>query len=115
MGLTGQAILQLHPTRRCNLRCLHCYSESGPYVAATTSLDVLRRVVSDAAALGYEVVSISGGEPLLYRELPALLAHAKGLGLRTTVTSNGMLLSERRLAELADVVDVLALSLDGRP
>ena len=115
MGLTGQAILQLHPTRRCNLRCLHCYSESGPYVAATTSLDVLRRVTSDAAKLGYEVVSVSGGEPLLYPGLTTLLRHAKDLGLRTTVTSNGMLLSERRLAELVGLVDVLALSLDGRP
>lgn len=115
MGLTGSAILQLHPTRRCNLRCLHCYSESGPYVAATTALEVLRDAVTDAAELGYTVVSISGGEPLLYPQLPGLLRHAKSLGLGTTVTSNGMLMTERRLGELAGLVDVLALSLDGRP
>jgi MoaA/NifB/PqqE/SkfB family radical SAM enzyme len=115
MGLTGSAILQLHPTRRCNLRCLHCYSQSGPHVAASTSIDVLRSAVTDAADLGYTVVSISGGEPLLYPDLTALLRHAKHLGLNTTVTSNGMLLSERRLGELAGLVDVLALSLDGEP
>ena len=31
MPATGcHRFLQVHPTRRCNLRCLHCYSESGP-------------------------------------------------------------------------------------
>lgn len=116
MGVTGgRAILQIHPTRRCNLRCLHCYSESGPWVDATTPVDVLRQVVGDAADLGFEVVGVSGGEPLLYRPLPELLRTAKEAGLRTTVTSNGMLLTERRLSELAGLVDVLALSLDGRP
>jgi len=114
MGLTGtNAILQLHPTRRCNLRCLHCYSHSGPFVDAATPLPVLQRVLSDAEALGYDVVGISGGEPLLYKPLPSLLRTARQHGLRTTVTSNGMLLTERRLAELVGLVDVLAISLDG--
>lgn len=116
MGVTGgRAILQIHPTRRCNLRCLHCYSQSGPRVDATTPVELLRQVVEDAGDLGFEVVGVSGGEPLLYRPLPEVLRVAKDAGLRTTVTSNGMLLTERRLSELAGLVDVLALSLDGRP
>jgi Fe-coproporphyrin III synthase len=116
MGVTGgHAILQLHPTRRCNLRCLHCYSQSGPYVSSMTELEVLQHLVVDAADLGFEVVGISGGEPLLYRDLVRLLATAKQAGLRTTVTSNGMLLTERRLAELIGLVDILAISLDGVP
>ena len=44
-----------------------------------------------------------------------LLRLAKDLGMRTTVTSNGMLLNERRLAILAAHTDVLAISLDGVP
>lgn len=116
MGLTGQsAILQVHPSRRCNLRCRHCYSSSGPWVSDTTDLDVLRRAVADARTLGYDVLSVSGGEPLLFPGLVALLGHAHELGMRTAVTSNGMLLTPRRLSELAGLVDVLAISLDGRP
>jgi len=116
MGLTGhRAILQVHPSRRCNLRCRHCYSSSGPWVADTTDLDVLQRAVSDAHTLGYDVLSVSGGEPLLFPGLLPLLTHARQVGLRTAVTSNGLLLTRRRLAQLAGLVDVLAISLDGRP
>ena len=116
MGLTGQrAILQVHPTRRCNLRCRHCYSSSGPWVSDSTDLEVLRSAVTDARGLGYDVLSVSGGEPLLFPDLVALLGHAREVGMRTSVTSNGMLLTKRRLSELAGLVDVLAISLDGRP
>src|SRR4029079_3353776 len=116
MGLTGaSAILQIHPSRRCNLRCRHCYSSSGPWVADTTDLDVLRRTVTEACSLGYDVFAVSGGEPLLFRGLSLLLTHAHRLGMRTAVTSNGLLLTERRLSELVGLVDVLAISLDGRP
>ncbi|MGX4735975.1 radical SAM protein [Kitasatospora griseola] len=115
MTLPGRAFLQVHPTRRCNLRCLHCYSSSGPDVAETTELPVLQRAVADAAALGYDVLGVSGGEPTLYRPLDELLRTARSHGMRTTVTSNGMLLTGRRLSELAGLVDVLAISLDGVP
>jgi MoaA/NifB/PqqE/SkfB family radical SAM enzyme len=111
----GQRILQLHPTLRCNLQCAHCYSNSGP--AAHVDLDgaVLCGVISDAAALGYAVVAVSGGEPLLYPGLALVLQHAKACGLRTTVTTNGTLLSPERLRPLVGCVDTLAISLDGPP
>jgi MoaA/NifB/PqqE/SkfB family radical SAM enzyme len=116
MGLTGtRAVLQVHPIRRCNLRCRHCYSSSGPWVSDALDFDILRRALDDAATVGYDVVSVSGGEPLLDSNLLSLLGHARSLGMRTTVTTNGMLLSARRLDELAGLVDVLAISLDGTP
>jgi MoaA/NifB/PqqE/SkfB family radical SAM enzyme len=71
--------------------------------------------LSAAREEGYTVAGFSGGEPLLYRPLGEVLAHAKREGLVTTVTSNGMLLDARRLAMLAGRVDLLAISLDGVP
>jgi Fe-coproporphyrin III synthase len=111
----GSRILQIHPTRRCNLRCLHCYSSSGPEERGELPIALLTGVVSDAATQGYGVMSVSGGEPLLYRPLRELLDHAHGAGMVTTVTSNGMLLDDRRLAALTGAVDLLAISLDGIP
>jgi MoaA/NifB/PqqE/SkfB family radical SAM enzyme len=107
--------IQLHPTRRCNLRCLHCYSESAPDVAEQLDIEVLRPVIADAAALGYRVAAVSGGEPLTYEALPALLRAAHDHGLVTTVTTNGMLLDKRRLAWLEADADLVAISLDGVP
>lgn len=116
MGPTGRSrILQIHPTRVCNLRCLHCYSSSGPEQGDSLPGELLRSAFSDARDEGYTVVGFSGGEPLLYRALPDVLDHARDLGLFTTVTSNGMLLDQRRLDGLSGRVDLLAISLDGRP
>ena len=114
-GPTGVApIIQLHPTRRCNLACAHCYTESGPRESQSLALALLREVLDDAALLGYRQLAVSGGEPLLYESLPALLQHARSLGLLCTLTSNGLLLSPRRWAAVAPYVDRLAISVDGR-
>ena len=51
----------------------------------------------------------------MYRPLAELLEHAHDFGLRTTVTTNGMLLTKRLLDTLSGKVDVLAISLDGVP
>jgi MoaA/NifB/PqqE/SkfB family radical SAM enzyme len=117
MGPTGDEyrVVQIHPTLRCNLRCLHCYSVSSPQQKSRLALTWLQDAISDAVAEGYNVVSVSGGEPLLYPDLVPLLTHAKQLGLTTTFTSNGILLNERRLAALHDVVDLIAISVDGIP
>lgn len=114
-GPTGPdlRVIQIHPTLRCNLRCRHCYSESGPHRAEELPPELVRQVLTDAAAEGYNAVGVSGGEPLLYRPLPELLSHAKALGMTTTVTTNGTVGSAGRLADLSPVVDLLAISLDG--
>lgn len=107
--------IQIHPTRRCNLRCLHCYSDSGPEVSEELNENLVFRVLADAAELGYRVLSVSGGEPLLYEPLPRILRAAHEHSLITTVTTNGMLLDSRRLALLEPDTDLLAISLDGVP
>ncbi|MFF5098676.1 MULTISPECIES: radical SAM protein [Actinosynnema] len=96
----------------CTLRCLHCYSSSGPDVAESLPIGVLGPAVREAAALGYDVLSVSGGEPLLYPELRALVRAARDAGMRTTVTTNGLSLTPRRIALLREV-DLVAVSVDG--
>jgi MoaA/NifB/PqqE/SkfB family radical SAM enzyme len=109
------AIVQIHPTTRCNLRCLHCYSVSGPQEQGLLEYETVRDALTGALDQGYKVASFSGGEPLLCQDLGRMLQHAKQLGMRTTVTSNGILLSSARLSMLAGHTDVLAISLDGVP
>lgn len=108
-------MLQLHPSLRCNLSCQHCYSSSGPAHQQHLELGPLERLIEEAAELEYSILGVSGGEPLLYPHLPALLKAAKRRGMTTTVTTNGVLLTESRLEALQGLVDVLAISLDGVP
>jgi MoaA/NifB/PqqE/SkfB family radical SAM enzyme len=108
-------LFQIHPTRRCNLRCLHCYSRSSPEERDFLTPESIAEALTDARDQGYRIAEFSGGEPVLYPGLGELLRHAKSLGMKTTVASNGMLLHEARLREMAKYTDMLAISLDGMP
>ena len=111
-GFLPDRIIHLHPTRLCNLACLHCYSESGPNqrgaldpASVTSALEVLR-------AEGYEVVSLSGGEPLVYSDIGAVVRSAKQLGFRVTMITNGLLVNGRN-APVVSELDGMAISFDG--
>lgn len=117
MGPTGDRlrVLQLHVSKRCNLACGHCYSQSGPQHRDLLPVDLWLRAIDDAAREGYNVVGFSGGEPLMFEPLRALLLHARSHGMLTTVTTNGMLLDRRRIALLQGAAGLVAISLDGQP
>ncbi|MCB1724672.1 MAG: radical SAM protein [Chromatiaceae bacterium] len=116
MGPTGHyRVVQIHLTRRCNLECRHCYSSSSPRATDALTPGVLRTALDELAGEGYTWASFSGGEPMLYPQLSEVLGHARSLGIRTGIVSNGMLLSPRRLDAIAPVTDLLVISLDGKP
>jgi MoaA/NifB/PqqE/SkfB family radical SAM enzyme len=109
------ATVQVHASRHCNLRCRHCYSASGPEWRDALPPQLLVKAVAAARAEGYGRISFSGGEPLLYSGLDAVLRAARQLGMLTSLTTNGIPLTARRLAGLAGEVDLIAVSLDGTP
>ena len=117
MTLTGPDIrvLQVHPTRFCNMRCLHCYSSSGPEERSRMPVPLLKETITQAARLGYNMLSVSGGEPLLYPGLSSICAEARRQKMLVTLVTNGTTLNEARLAALSGVLDGVAISLDGEP
>lgn len=111
-GFLPDRIIHLHPTRRCNLACLHCYSESDPKHKAALDPEVLCAALAVLRDEGYAAISLSGGEPLLYRPLLDVIARARELGFRVTMISNGLLATERVDPVLA-LLDGMAISFDG--
>lgn len=107
-------IIQIHPTLRCNLCCKHCYSSSAPDATHGLELDPILHLLDQAAPLGYNVVSLSGGEPFLYPHLGPLAEAAKQLGFFTSVTTNAMLLPAASKRALLPLFDLVAVSIDGR-
>lgn len=97
------------------MRCLHCYSSSGPEAREELSFTVLEKAIAASRAEGFNLLSVSGGEPALYKPLPQLLDSARQSGMNTAMVSNGMLLNDRCLASLQGRLDLLAISLDGMP
>ena len=110
-GFLPDRIIHLHPTRLCNLACLHCYSESDPQHKAALDPGVLCDALSVLRAEGYAAISLSGGEPLVYRPLRAVIEKARAVGFRITMITNG-LLAERMEPTLA-LLDGMAISFDG--
>lgn len=108
-------ILQIHATRKCNLRCSHCYSVSSPEERAELDVGLLADAIVTAQQNGFNVLGFSGGEPLVYKGLPKLLDTAKTSGMFTTVTTNGMLLTRNNVNKLKGRADLIAISIDGRP
>jgi len=102
-------------TRSCNLRCVHCYSDSEPlkYEGELRTEEALR-VVDDLAAFRVPVILWSGGEPLIRRDLLDLVSHAREKGIRSTISTNGTLI-DRDMAERikAAGVSYVGVSLDG--
>jgi hypothetical protein len=111
-GFLPDRIIHLHPTRRCNLACLHCYSESGPHQRAALDPAVVGRGLAVLRDEGYAVISLSGGEPLVYRPLPTVVAQARELGFRVTMITNGLLGMEA-MAPVLSLLDGVAISFDG--
>ena len=112
-GFLPARVVHLHPTRACNLACAHCYSESAPGVRETLDVELVIDALAALREQGYEILSISGGEPLVYPSLDRLIAAAAQQGYRVHMITNGLLLDERRLASLAQHMFLVGVSLDG--
>jgi Fe-coproporphyrin III synthase len=101
-------------TRRCNLACLHCYSDSDARRHPEMSGDEAARMLADAAAFRAPALLMSGGEPLLRPDVFELIAEARGLGLAVTLSTNGTLVRPRVARRLAGLgVRYVGISLDG--
>src|SRR5882672_3774164 len=111
-GFLPDRIIHLHPTRLCNLTCLHCYSASAPQHKAALDPALLGAVFPLLRTEGYAVISLSGGEPLVYPPLRTVVEHARALGFRVTMISNG-LLATARMDTLLSLLDGMAISFDG--
>lgn len=103
-------------TRRCNYSCAHCSTASYPGVRDETDGMQIERDLDEIVARGIRRVLISGGEPLVSPTILELIGQATARGLRTSISTNGSLLTEEfvRLLKMAGLSKI-TLSLDGPP
>ncbi|MEE8886651.1 MAG: GTP 3',8-cyclase MoaA [Eubacteriales bacterium] len=108
--------MRISITDRCNLRCRYCMPEDIPKLAMSDimTFEEIRDVVSAASLLGITDVRITGGEPLVRKGCPGLVAMLKSVpGIRkVAMTTNGILLGENLQALLDAGLDSVNVSLD---
>ena len=102
--------VDLEFTARCNLACGFCFGPHDDRRSADLGHEFWGNVIAEVARRGAQGIVVSGGEPTLVAGLPALLAAAKALGLKTVVSTHGRLTS--KVAKIAAHCDWIALPAD---
>ena len=103
-------------TRRCNLKCVHCRSSSEMEAKGHPdfSTEDAYRIIDDIAGYAKPVIVLSGGEPLLRKDVFDIARYGTDKGLRMCIATNGMLVTDEICEKMkASEVKLVSLSLDG--
>lgn len=104
-------------TRRCNLHCAHCYTDSfdREYSDELSTAEAFA-MVDSLAGSGSPVLLISGGEPLRRPDVIDVARHAVSRGMRAVLSTNGTLITDDVARSLADAgLSYVGISIDGPP
>ena len=104
----------LDVTSRCNLRCAHCYNESGGAGADDLTSEELIKIAGEMTAFSPEGVCLCGGEPLLSEGLFEVMDVLREKQVQISMVTNGLLVTPVKAAALkAHGLTAIQISLDG--
>lgn len=102
-------------TRTCNLNCKHCYAEAvNSYSPGELTTDEAMHFMETLVSYKVPVLLLSGGEPLMRKDIFELIEYGNKIGLRMVISTNGTLIDRdkaKRIKELG--VSYVGISLDG--
>lgn len=105
----------IHVTNKCNLHCIGCYSDNEARNREDDlSTETMIRILNELRLAGVKNLVISGGEPLLRKDIVDLVKHAKvNCGIeKVTLITNGTIGDSTVYISLAQYLDTIAVSLD---
>ena len=103
-------------TRRCNLHCVHCRSSSELEAKAHPDFPTKEafRILDEISSYAKPVIVLSGGEPLLRKDVFEIAQYGTDKGLRMCLATNGTLVTEEICEKIKDSgIRIVSLSLDG--
>ncbi|MDO5690164.1 MAG: radical SAM protein [Tissierellia bacterium] len=100
----------VHVTHRCNMDCIGCYSAvSNRNTKQDLSFEQIKAIFDQLKERSYTDIVLSGGEPMIRRDIEQIVEYSHGLGFSTVMITNGSLdVSDRLLKSL----DAIAISID---
>jgi len=100
-------------TRACNYNCLYCSFGSQPYPVNEINTEGGKKIVDELYELGAKWFGLSGGEPLVRKDVFEIIEHAKSLGMNVSLITNGYFAKGHILDKLIRNEVMTAVSLDG--
>lgn len=101
-------------TRKCNLKCRHCYSASGPPRESELTVEEIKGLIDHLSEMGVLAIVFSGGEPLMHPHLFELMEYARKKPLTVSIFTNGTLITEEVIQKLKELeVQRVNVSIDG--
>lgn len=100
-------------TRKCNLRCPHCFVEGGTKRSTELTTERILWLLDEWAQMGVFSVVLTGGEPTVHPDFLAIVDHAYRLGFTVAIATNGMALTDRLLRGIPSDDTIISISLDG--
>jgi radical SAM protein with 4Fe4S-binding SPASM domain len=100
-------------TNRCNLHCRHCFNRSGEGSVQELPLADLLYLFDQVREMGLTRIRVSGGEPTLHPDFPAIMTKAHRRGLRVSVNTHGQYPTGVREQIAEQPIDLFIISLDG--
>ncbi len=102
-------------TRRCNLKCVHCYARSED-ISYDNELSHEQSIamIDDLARFGVPVLLFSGGEPTVHPRLVEYAKYAVSKGMRAVISTNGTLITKEKAKIFKEIgLSYVGISLDG--
>lgn len=112
--LSAPIRLEILSTRRCNLRCIHCYAELGPLVEEELTTHEIKDIVNQAKDLGVFYIALMGGEPTIRDDFCEIVKHILDKGITLSTSTNGTLITKEYAEKIKRTgLKNIQVSLDG--
>jgi radical SAM protein with 4Fe4S-binding SPASM domain len=106
-------VISWNITKRCNLKCLHCYINAVTESSNDLTTEEALNVVEEMKKINIPLVIMSGGEPLIREDFFIISEYASSIGLKLALSTNGTLITSRIASKLHDLGFVyVGISLD---
>jgi len=105
--------LTLMLTSLCNFKCIFCDVPERGYDKKELSKEEAIKIIDSAARLGIEQLDITGGEPLLHKDIFEIISYSISSGLKVTLSTNGALIRKHLVKIMASDIFCITVSVDG--
>lgn len=99
-------------TNSCNLKCEHCYANSGRNPENELTKQEALKMINHAKQLGVKFLLFTGGEPLLRDDIFELMKYSKYREITNFLATNGTLITEKHIPKIKKYVDKINISID---